>query len=495
MNTHPFLLSALVVLALPALQAETVIDVRDVVAGDVFADDTVVILHEDFYADSPRNSDSGLYYFDAGPDHDIRLTSDSPGYDLTMDDYSFGIRGNNLTLSGLGKVTIDQGPLYAKGNLVIEGNADFTYMSYPSGTSATTVEGGLSLIADKGDISFSTSRLDVHHVDRLEASEGRTITFQNTSIKRGASALIDTPLVFNEAQGSTGTIRLTENSYFSSYLDQQRDVILNQGTLVLDRSSITVASLQTNKDALLVIDDGIVDITTAGERRSVLKSTVVISNFGGIETRDFYQSDSSSHQLVFDGNTVMGKGSGTPYESLGFFRSQTITINAGTTFTSTNVAGEKFEDYPFELTNAISIMGMTLDFSQGFRIDLNTMLVLEFGGEPTDFAFKALFGGTINLVDDGVDYSAGNWLTEREFALLALNHDTHGKGTAEITGTFDGLTHNQQTAYGAWSLKEQEYEGVRMYSAVWTPLAQIPEPASVLVMIAGFAGLAWRRRG
>lgn len=498
-NTAAALTAALAAAA-PALLAQTVVDVRDVNPGDVFNDDTVVILHGDF-ADDTRQTD-GIYRFDAGEDHDIHLTSDTPGYDLAMDDYSFGIRGNNVTISGLGRVTINEGPLYAKGNLVIEGNGDFTYTGWGTTTCVTTVEGGLSLIADKGDISMTTANMILNDIHRLAAAEGRTVAIKGTVMNLKGTDYQDSTLVINSEAGQTGTV-LLDGSWMNADGTGRpgKDVLVNQGTLHLNHgASIEASTFNAQREAVVKLTDSshIYINHEAATGRSVLESDLVVGGNSSIRTSPSIgkPQDRDWHHLVFDGNTVRGLAGDFAGDTVGLFTSPTMTINAGTTFLSEAFVGEPIDIAPFELGNIMAFNGLYLDISNGFNIDLNTTLGLECDYDYYAVQhFEIALGGTINLVDDAIDYSNQDWLETREFALVMISPELgHEDSTMTVNGSFDGLTHNQATAYGTWSLQEQDFLEFKIYTAVWTPLAQIPEPACALMVLAALTGFALRRR-
>lgn len=471
----------LTVCALSAsLHAETVLDFNDAGAQSPFTDDTVIILNKNVFTDqTPVDMN-----FDGGTQYDVRLTSSSLGNLLDAASDTLSLNGRNVTISGMGETMLQELDVVAENDFIIEGSRNLE----AGNTHITVRTGGLSMNAEYGDIRLHQVDMTLHDLRQIGASEGCGIILEMGTINFEGTDYSHSPLIFNELNGQRGHIGLVD--IIMQGPGGGKEMELRQGRLDMVHSTIHAASFRSMHEGTLHLNHDTNLILHNKGGYSMFGGDLVIGQNSSVRYDFDSQSGLNDHAIILEGKVhAMADLRGG---IAGRFLAPTILVGHGTTFVT---EGDFRDDhwggeFPYLNGTAITLTGLNIELSDGFNIDLNTTLVLNYeAGTTGAWNFRAMLGGYINLLDDEVDYSLEEWSYTREFTLVSIDMIT------QLNGTFDGVTHNQATPEGMWTLREDMMDGSFFYIAVWNPYGQqIPEPASALMALAGLAGLAWRKR-
>lgn len=471
----------LTVCALSAsLHAETVFDIKDAAAQSPFTDDASIILNGNINTEETPIE----LTFDGGTEFDVRLTSSSLQNRLEAVSDRLSVNGRNVTISNLGEILVGGIDVVAENDFIFEGGGNFEAWS----GNITVRTGSLSMNAQYGDIRLNQVDMTLHDLSQIGASEGCAIILEMGTINFEGTDYSHMPLVFNEQVGQKGHIGLVDITIDGP--GEGKEMHLRDGRLDMLHSTIHASSFHAMPEGTLHLGGGTNLILQGQGNYSVFGGDTVIGQRSSVRYEIDSQSGINDHAILLEGKVraIADFRGGIA----GSFLAPTIMVGGGTSFvTEGDFRDDGWAgDFPYLNGTAITLTALNIELSQGFNIDLNTTLVLNFeAGTTGAWNFRAMLGGFINLLDDDVDYTLDEWDVEREFTVVSIDMVT------QLNGGFNGVTHNQTTPEGMWTLREDTMDGSFLYIAVWNPYGQqIPEPAAALMACAGIFGLAWRRR-
>lgn len=378
----------------------------------------------------------------------------------------------DVVFDGVGNVVFDgnaaeYGGAISSDTVTIQGlagNVEFRNNQASEQGGALSVAYQIDLTADGGDISFAGNTA-MGGGDRnaiyfngdgiyanLDAWDGHSIVFEDGWSANSDDSVISV-FINGKGEDSTGQVKMTGEG---SQMNVRANTTVSRGSFIVEKGAnygYYSSDWAQDEDYLkteLLIEGGVV---VAGENSSI-----------------------NSHRVRLESGAMLCVNQSA------VVRAETIDINGGLVISFGGDLGRSVQPGGMLQADTINIDGIAFGLNNS----------------PVNFQGAVInLGGTIVLNDSLIDYTAVEWLVDRQFTLGSFGDDN-----SQIEGMFGGLI--SQTSGGKWVYAPDDAGRIlgswefgwddRNLVASWTASAPVPEPSACLFLLCSFGVAAMRRR-